>query len=548
MPGLTVHRSAFAGVTLLLVGSALMGQQQVQVVVTAVPNPVPAGSCSGIWVEVRDASNQRVANVDGIQLYSNSYDYSVPNAADFAWRNSDPASGYLCARPGADAVSTPVTATIRGTAHAGSTVLAIQPAAPTQVASASTPAGPTAPGAAATGYAQPAAGGAPAPGQPYVPPSATGSQPNPGAAPNTYSQPGAGAQPAQAGAATSPPGAGAAPGSAAAYAQPGAGGQPAQAGAAASPAGAGAAPGSAAGYAQPGAGGQPGPAATPTSPNAGAAPSASQQYAQPAAGAQPVPAGAQPPPQGYAPQPTGYQPPAPTVAQNPPAAGYQPAAPASPQPQPAYAPAAPVAPAPAKPEKGLGGFFKKIGKHIKDRAGEVTSATAQNLATSATSLVDTTLRTGSSLVSGTVAGASNAAQVTIGGAGKSLLPSALRMDGGSDNLSLALGSGRAVLRAMRFDPATGQLTPASLDLAKRVAAELRLKPAKWVIEAYVDAGPGDQELSEYRAGLVKATLIHYGVPGESLMGLGYGPSKLDPQTPADGGPPTAAHIDIARRE
>jgi outer membrane protein OmpA-like peptidoglycan-associated protein len=104
-----------------------------------------------------------------------------------------------------------------------------------------------------------------------------------------------------------------------------------------------------------------------------------------------------------------------------------------------------------------------------------------------------------------------------------------------------------VLREMRFDPATGQLTPASLELAHRVANELRGKPAKWVIEAYVDPAPGDQQLSEYRAGLVKAVLMHFGVPGESLMALGYGPSKLEPLVPADGGAPTAAHIDIAQR-
>src|SRR4051812_6279023 len=123
MRGLIVRRGAHVGVTLLLVGSALMAQQQVQVVVTAVPNPVPAGSCAGIWVEVRDASGQRVANVDGIQLYSTSYDYTVPSVAEVGWQNGNPASGYLCTNPAAGAVGIPVTATIRGTTHAGSTTL-----------------------------------------------------------------------------------------------------------------------------------------------------------------------------------------------------------------------------------------------------------------------------------------------------------------------------------------------------------------------------------------------------------------------------------------
>jgi outer membrane protein OmpA-like peptidoglycan-associated protein len=453
-----VRLRVLLGSTLLVLGPALQAQQQVQMIVTAVPNPVPAGSCAGILVEVRDPSGQRLANVDGIQLYPNSYDYSVPNVTDFSWRNGDPNSGYLCSRAGADAVSTPVIATIRGTGHFGSTVLAIQPGPAAQVATATPPAAAPTPAAA---YAQGAPAGTSAPGQPYVSPTPPPLQPDPAAAPTSYAQPG-------------------------------------------------------------------------TTAGAPVAAPAGQPSAQPAAGGQPGVTAAVPP--GYAPPQTGYQQgTAPT--QPTPAVGYQPPAPA-PQPTPAPVPV---------PEKGVGGFFKKLGKHIKDRAGEVTTATANNVATSATRLVDTTLQTGSGLVSGTVAGASNMAQVTVGGAGKSLLPSALRMDGSSDNLSLAINSGRAVLREMRFDPASGQLTPASLELAHRVANELRGKPAKWVIEAYVDPAPGDQQLSEYRAGLVKAVLMHFGVPGESLMALGYGPSKLEPLAPADGGAPTAAHIDIAQR-
>jgi outer membrane protein OmpA-like peptidoglycan-associated protein len=449
-----VRLRVLLGSTLLVLGPALQAQQQVQMIVTAVPNPVPAGSCAGILVEVRDPAGQRLANVDGIQLYPNSYDYSVPNATDFSWRNGDPNSGYLCSRAGAEAVSTPVIATIRGTGHFGSTVLAIQPGPAAQVATATPPAAAPTPAAA---YAQGAPAGTSAPGQPYVPPTQPGVQPDPAAAQPTYAQPGA-------------------------------------------------------------------PVAAP----------AGQPYAPASAGAQPVATAAVP--AGAAPPQTGYQPgSAPT--QPTPAVAYQPPAPA---------PQAAPAPVPV-PDKSVGGFFKKMGKRIKERAAEVTTATADNLAASATHLADTTLQTGSGLVTGTVAGASNMAQVTVGGAGKSLLPSALRMDGSSDNLSLAINSGRAVLREMRFDPATGQLTPASLELAHRVANELRGKPAKWVIEAYVDPAPGDQQLSEYRAGLVKAVLMHFGVPGESLMALGYGPSKLEPLVPADGGAPTAAHIDIAQR-
>src|SRR5690349_16986353 len=93
-----LRRGVVAAGVLVLAGSALSAQQQVQVIVTAVPNPVPAGSCAGILVEVHDTTGQRIANVDGIQLYPNSYDFTVPNVADFGWRNNDPASGYLCTR------------------------------------------------------------------------------------------------------------------------------------------------------------------------------------------------------------------------------------------------------------------------------------------------------------------------------------------------------------------------------------------------------------------------------------------------------------------
>jgi outer membrane protein OmpA-like peptidoglycan-associated protein len=438
--------SGLVGVKVLLMASTVLGQQPVQVIVTAVPNPVPAGACTGIWVEVRDGSGQRLANVDGIQLYNNSYDYSVANATDFAWKNNDPASGFLCARAGAGQTSSPVTAVIRGTTRVGSTVVAIQPAPGSQT-------GATAVASPQPTPVQSAQSGPPTPGQPYVPPPATGSQGVPASQPDPAIAAAVAPQPTQ----TSPPSAG----------------------------------------------------------------------------------------QGYAPSPAAaYQP---AAAPAPAATGYQPSTAPAPQAVPASVPAVQSA-APPQEEKGGGGFLKKFGKHIKEKASQVTSATAQNLASSATQLVDTTLQSGSGLVTGTVAGVSNAAQVTVGGAGKSLLPSALRMNGSSDNLTLALGSGRAVLRAMRFDPATGQLTPPSLALAQRVAAELRQSPAKWVVEAYVDPAPGDQELSEYRAAVVKTALIHYGVPRESLTALGYGPSKLEPEAPADGGPATRAHIDIAKRE
>src|SRR3954468_2546501 len=211
-----VRLQVLVGSTFLALGPALQAQQQVQMIVTAVPNPVPAGSCAGILVEVRDPAGQRLANVDGIQLYPNSYDYSVPNATDFSWRNGDPNSGYLCSRAGAEAVSTPVIATIRGTGHFGSTVLAVQPGPAAQVATATPAAAAPTPAAA---YAQGAPAGASAPGQPYVPPTQPGVQPDPAAAQPTYAQPGAPVA-APAGQPYAPPPAGAQPVATAAGAAP----------------------------------------------------------------------------------------------------------------------------------------------------------------------------------------------------------------------------------------------------------------------------------------------------------------------------------------
>ncbi len=241
----------------------------------------------------------------------------------------------------------------------------------------------------------------------------------------------------------------------------------------------------------------------------------------------------------------------------------EPAAPATRDPSQPYAPAAHSAPAPppggspspaqaAEPaEKGVGGLFKKIGEHIRRKAGDVTTETAQRLAGTAAQIVDTTLETGSGLVAGTAAEAGNQARMTIGGVGESLMPGALRGGNGSDNLATVVASGHAVLRMMRFTGATDVLEPSSRQLAKRLAEAIHRTPGTFVIEAHVDPLPSpgaSQQLSENRAAAVKRALIGHGVQAERLLALGYGASEPQPEVPPEGGSASSARIEVLRAQ
>ena len=196
--------------------------------------------------------------------------------------------------------------------------------------------------------------------------------------------------------------------------------------------------------------------------------------------------------------------------------------------------------------KSGGGFFKKLGGHIKQRAAEVKAETAQNLTLAATQVVDTAFQTGTKLVASTAAQATSTARMGIGGVGQKLMLFPQRSGVEADNLSLALASGRAVLLEMRFAPNTDVLEPSARELAGRLAVELRKIMAatptvQFVIEGHVDSVPNGQVLSEHRAGVVKAALVGNGVDGRGLIALGYGTSR--PLQP--GGPPVA-RVEVAR--
>jgi outer membrane protein OmpA-like peptidoglycan-associated protein len=199
-------------------------------------------------------------------------------------------------------------------------------------------------------------------------------------------------------------------------------------------------------------------------------------------------------------------------------------------------------PVEAQPVKSGGGFFKKLGSHIKKKAAEVKSETAQNLTAAATQVVDTTFQTGQRLVASTTAEVTNTARLGIGGVGQKLMLAPQRGGGSSDNLALALASGRAVLTELRFTPGTSVLEPSARDLVQRLGGELGkamadMPAARFEINAHVES-PTDQVLSENRAATIKALLSNQ-ADGAKLTALGYGASQ-----PLNGVP--TARIEIVR--
>ncbi|MEO8089647.1 MAG: OmpA family protein [Gemmatimonadales bacterium] len=410
MQGPIVNLVTAAGLIASLGGSALGAQQQVKVTVAAVPNPITAGSCTRIWADVRDELNRQLTLENGVPLQWGSYDYTMSNGTDFEWRSTGSQEFELCAKPGVGAVSTEVTATIKGMPYSGTALVSVAPGTP----------GGVAPGVASA-----------------TPPAAGAQPPTPTSVP-----------------------------------------------------------------------------AQPYTPSAAPAPPA-QAYSPPA--------------QAYSPPAQTYAPPAPPATAPPSAVAAQPQA-------------APAQPVEAQPVKSGGGFFKKLGSHLKQKATEVKAETAQNLTTAATSVVDTTFQTGSRLVASTTAEVTSTARLGIGGVGQKLMLAPQRAGGSADNLALAISSGHAVLLELRFTPGTSVLEPSARDLVQRLGAELRkamaeMPAARFEINAHVES-PADQVLSESRAGTVKALLSNQ-ADARRLTALGYGASQ-----PLNGVP--TARIEIVR--
>jgi outer membrane protein OmpA-like peptidoglycan-associated protein len=221
---------------------------------------------------------------------------------------------------------------------------------------------------------------------------------------------------------------------------------------------------------------------------------------------------------------------------------------------PALTPAVAAAPVQVTIPEKKGGFFKKLGQHLKEKASEATNQTAANLTASATQVVDATAQSGSNLVSGAAAQVTSVAQSKVGSVTTALVPSALVGGANADNLSVAVASGYAELRMMRFIGNTEVLDATGRDLVRRLAVVLKTTPGNFVIQAHVDllpspADPGaSQVLSERRAAAVKAALIAAGVEAPRLTALGYGTSDPKPEPPPEGGPPSNARIVIGKTQ
>src|SRR4026207_2564501 len=121
MSGPRATVAALAGVMIPLGASAVGAQQQVKVNVAAVPNPIAAGGCTRIWADVKDEQNRPLALENGVPLQWGSYDYSASNGTDFEWRSPPSGESELCAKPGVGAVTTQITATVKGTPYSGAT-------------------------------------------------------------------------------------------------------------------------------------------------------------------------------------------------------------------------------------------------------------------------------------------------------------------------------------------------------------------------------------------------------------------------------------------
>lgn len=527
----------------LVIAPAAQGQAQAPWTITmrAMQNPLPAGQCTAIEVVVRDAGGRTPLRPDGRQLDWQDFELSfaaAPGSPPDAFRWSNEKHRFLCAGVAFPASGTVIAhypgAHLRpGEFWSGVDVrqqvdIAIQGTPDVAVASTGMPSQPMAPGSAQAPGAAAAAVGQPYPSspaaasQPYAPPPNQTSQ---GAAPAgavTGYQAGGQAQP---------------------YPQPGyqaAGGAAAggQAGVAA------------AGYPQPGAAGAAAAGYPPSvAPAGGAAAPAGAAYPQAGAavGAPAAAAGGAYPQAGVA----GGQ----AAASAP---GYpQPGLPADPNAAPAYAspgypqapqatPAVPpsvvaITPAPAQGKPKSGGFFKKLGAHIKQRASDIKNQTAENLTNSANQVVDATTQTGTGLVAGATAQVSSAARGSVGGIGKAILPS----KGQADNLAVALNYGQAEFRSRLFSGGPiPVLEPAGRELVQQFAAELTTRPGRFQIQVHVDPIDNALGLSKQQAGLFKNALVERGVDGSRLEAVGYGASALRPEMPPDGGPASSARLII----
>lgn len=81
--------------------------------VTTAPNPLPAGRCARIVVEIVDNNGYRRTQLqDGSAIDSRKFVYATSDTKNFQWRNGNPADGYICTDKSARAAKTTITITL----------------------------------------------------------------------------------------------------------------------------------------------------------------------------------------------------------------------------------------------------------------------------------------------------------------------------------------------------------------------------------------------------------------------------------------------------
>ncbi len=111
-------RSLVAMLTLVALGAVGSAGAQAKTgawkaVVRIVPNPLPAGRCAAIRVELQDDAGYQSSQLpDGRAMDSRRFKYESTNGDAFRWQNDDPSQAYLCAQPDAKPARTLVTVTL----------------------------------------------------------------------------------------------------------------------------------------------------------------------------------------------------------------------------------------------------------------------------------------------------------------------------------------------------------------------------------------------------------------------------------------------------
>jgi hypothetical protein len=84
-----------------------------KLIVRAVPNPLPAGRCAGISVELQDPDGYRTTTLsDGSSIDFHKFQYQSTDLTSFAWKDGDPLEGVICASPTATSGQTTLTVTL----------------------------------------------------------------------------------------------------------------------------------------------------------------------------------------------------------------------------------------------------------------------------------------------------------------------------------------------------------------------------------------------------------------------------------------------------